>query len=640
MKLHGMIAGMSSDGRFVTLTQSQGLLKYISEYGADNPARAIEYIDSMVKGFEILSGYSEEPQNNFPLTVRYAPLHLSGKDEYFEGTQPFYVLRIEGEDYRSGKKSYEYQQTVFLDKQQMLTDPDGSCLDYLLGILPVKSQQMDLLRQKKANFETTVSGGKCAPVLTPEDSGVVFAAAEALLSGRRVAIRLDRKGAFNDRAFSLLGQIYSLLPPRLAVESGFASYVEPTDVRRIGDLTGIKLFLLPAGESLDFVDKNAVVLDLNNPDSMPACSDAMAKCMTAWARVTPEERIEGIRGLFANVKSWDAQTYMRLTREFFTDPFFQYKPTVQNLTTLEDLRAQFDKCMVFRYDIGWITKQLRLYVRQIMAPNVNLLKLKAEAVVKARSAKDDADRRKYTELYRFADLIAPGDASSFAVVQTQNMLAEECRTKVDEEIRKAKEEVTQLQKKTQQMEQDLEKEKSALQMASNKALSDQKIAHEKALAEAKSAHQKALTEEKSAHQKALAAQKTAHDKALSDAKKAHSEELSRAKAGSLSNNQQVLGLQKQLQDERAAHAAEVRKLREQAGKGMSADAQKEIEALKKAHADEVRKLRAQKSAAAPMSGSARAVSQQAKQVIAQQFLQNLAETERMRDRQTALEQLG
>lgn len=636
MKRYGMIAGMGADSRYTTLTQSPGLLKYISEYGADNPARAMEYIDSMVKGFDILAGYSEEPQDNYPVAVRYAPLHLSGKDEYFQGTKPFYVLHMEGEDYREGKRTNQYSLTVFLDKQQLLSDEEYGYLDQLLGLRGLSNGQMNLLRSRKSDFDHTALPAKCSPRLQVEDTKVVFPAVEALLSGRKTVIRVDRKQPFNDRAFCLLEQIYSLLPPKLAVETGFATYMEPTDVRRISERTGIKLYIMPADELLDFVDKDALILDLSHPETLPACSDLMGKSLTAWARLSWEERQEALKCLFAAARSWDSQTYIRLTKEFFTDPFFQFKPTAQNLTTLEELMAQFETCMVFRYNIGWITKQLRLYVQRMVAPNVNLLKLKAEAVVKARAAESEQDRRKYTGLYRFADVIAPGDASSYAVLQAQSALEETIRSQTEASIRQAQEETTRVR-------QDMEKQNADLRQA-----------HQKAMADQRAAHQKTMDEQKAAHQKALVDQKKLHEKALADARKSLEEEQAKAKASAAavaSGNQQMTVLRKQMQEQKESHEAELRRMKEQqqkavaeAGKNSAAAAQvaslqKQIQELQAAREADRKKLEAAKQAntapAKTATGGEKAISEKAKQMVASQLLRNLALSEQVQAKHRA-----
>lgn len=633
MKLYGTIMGMGANHRFGCLTEMKELEQYIVEYGAKNPRRAMTMIEEKIQDFDILAGYSEEPEDNYPVAVRYAPLHLSGKDEYFEGTKPFYVLHLEAEDYREGKENHLSQVTVYLDKKALLEDTEFNYLDQILGIPGVSHQQMELLRAGSVRFEDLVQPRHMSPLVRVSDAEIVFPAVEALLGGRRLVIRLHKTGgkvSYNDRVCDLMGQIYSLLPAPFAVETGYASYVEPTRVRRIYEELGTKVYVLPAGETLEYVPQDFAILDLEHPESLPKCDKGLENCLMAWAGLDWRKRREAMNMVFANPKSWGIPNFIQLTKSFFTDPFFKFKPAARNLTALEDLFAQFDKCRVISFGIPWVEQQLREYAGLMTAPEVNLMKLKADAIVRARGAKTNEDRQKYTTLYRFADILAPGDASSYAVVQAQNLVKEDCRLEAEETVRQIQVEMEKVRKASEQSQKEMESQKRQMQIAHDKALTDQKTAHAKALAEQKASHDKAMAEERSAHQKALAAQKTAGDKALADAKKNLGDELSKAKSAAAASSQQVTGLQKQLQDQKSSYEGEIRRLKAQpaSGSGDVAALRKQMEEMKAAHAAELRKAQQQQPAATvTVSASARSVSERAKQMMAAQILYNLAQTE-------------
>lgn len=638
MKLHGTIMGMGANHRFGCLTQAQGLNQYIGKYGAENPPRALKLMEEKIQDFDVLAGYSEEPADNYPVAIRYAPLHLSGKDEYFEGTRPFYMLHLEGEDYREGKESQLFQLTVYLDKKELMENSEYSFLDQILGIRGISHGQMDLLRAGKTNYDQLVQPRHLTPVIRQEDSAVVFSAVESLLGGRRVVIRLHKTGgkqAYNDRVSELLEQIYSLLPAPFAAETGYASYVEPTRVRRIHEELGVKLYVLPAGETLEFIPQDFVILDLEHPEKLPKCDENLMKCLMAWAGLSWTQRREAMNAVFASPKTWVIPNFIQLTRSFFMDPFFKMKPVEKNLTTLEELLAQFSKCQVISSGIPWVEQQLRDYAAQMTASGVNLMKLKADAIVQARGAKNNEDRQKYTTLYRFADILAPGDASSHAVVLAQNLVKEDFRLQAEAEVHQIQEQMEQLRKAAEQSQKEMEGQKREMQIAHDKAITDQKTAHSKALAEQKAAHEKTMAEQRAAHQKALAAQKTAGDKALADAKKVLQEELNRAKSTATASGQQVTGLQKQLQEQKSSFEAEIRKLKAQnataaqagATAAQTAQLRQEMEELKKAHEQEIALLKQQRPASAPATGSAHTVSERAKQMMAAQILWNLARTE-------------
>lgn len=614
MERYGYIFGTDSVGEYTEIVSSPGIRDFVQKHGTPFPMDALDQMLKLLGGYEFLPGYESQPEKSKPVAMRYVPLHMGGLYDMPVNMKPVYALCVSGMELQMGYKKIGYDALVVMDHRELIRGGELSCMDQILGTYLLSSQEANAMRRKASRTNPALLPEKVAVPNRKEDTDAVLNILEGLLSGKRVVVRLEKGHAFNTRAMEILSQVYSLLHPRLAAETGFATYHNPSQLNDLAKMTGIRLFVLPGEAESVVLPDNGVLVDLAQKQENQVTN--LMKCLKLWLTVKPEDRMETLSKVFADPKLdvWDSNKFMVETVKFFGDPFFKYKPTQGKCATLEELKAEYMKFPALKLDIGWVLKRFAAHLPVLLPAGVKLGEWKANAVASLSGAADEDTRKKYMDLYTFAQKLDDGDASQYAVIQTRKVVQE------------------QADAKCQEQQSAFDQKLAELTRSHDKALTDQKTAHAKALAEQKASHDKAMAEERSAHQKALAAQKTAGDKALADAKKNLGDELSKAKSAAAASSQQITGLQKQLQDQKSSYEGEIRRLKNQpaSGSGDVAALRKQMEEMKAAHAAELRKAQQQAqqpAAAVTVSASARSVSERAKQMMAAQILYNLAQTE-------------
>lgn len=661
MKRYSILYGMDGTNGYRKLTDDQQVLEFAVRCGADNAPRIPQVTAQLLGGFYPLEGYGDQPMRDRPVTVRYAPMNLGKREDMPSGLKPFCALTVSGLDTESGSKMYCYDHLVMMDKEELLQNGDFCYLDHLFGTYLVNSNDANRMR-RKGKLDCGKLPQKVTPRMHREDAEAVYAAVEAIFGGKIVILRVEKGMVFNSRSMDLLMQIYSLLPARLAVETGFASYQDPIKIRRIVKDTGIRVYVVPAEADLEYTVEDAVVLDLNDPESIQSSGGLLVKCLKKWSQLTWDERRDSMDKLLFNAGAGvrDVQYIAKVTSNFFGDPFFRHTPEAGSCATLEELKQALDGFQVLRYEIDWVNRRMREMAEKMLVEGAKLPQLKAEAAAKARTASSPEERKKYTALYRFAQRLDPSDASLHAIVQMETSVAERVAEEKEMVSRELAAENLAL----------LEKREAEQKKTSAEALAAQKKEMEETLAKQKKTSDEALARQKRESDAALAAQKKASEEALAKQKRDYEKRLAASATAAGTNGTQVANLQKRIQEMTADHASELKKLKDAHAA--------EIQQLKFAHAEEVRKARAgsqngaaanslqvenlQKrvremtaaheaelkklndqytrelaaararsgNAAVPQPGANPAAEARAKQIIASQLLRNLAEIEALK----------
>lgn len=90
-----------------------------------------------------------------------------------------------------------------------------------------------------------------SPEIRDADRMLVCEAAEKLCDGKTVVIKLGKTGDFNCAAHDLLGQIISLLPGEFRKQIGFATYLQPRQIRSFASQSN-NLRLIIVDSDVDF----------------------------------------------------------------------------------------------------------------------------------------------------------------------------------------------------------------------------------------------------------------------------------------------------------------------------------------------------------------------------------------------------
>lgn len=664
MERYGYICGTDSMGAYENFAMSDGIRDFLEKAGAPYPMEALERIHGLMKGYEQLPGWENQPQRDQAVALRYCPVNLAGKYDLPRDMKPVYALGISGMDVRMGYKKYAYDATVLLDKRDLLSKKGMNYLDCIFGTPLVTTQDAENLRRSGSGVEPSLKPRKVSPYVRKEDLNGVMAVLNGLYSGNAVVIRLEKGYPFNRRAVEILTQVYSMLPPQTAVETGFAAYEDPAQLGKRMDECGVKIFVVPAEMGELKFSARCTLVDLDRVVQPEAGN--LNTCIARWAKLEWPDRYETMLKVFSGLGSdlWDEQKYVQLTVKFFRDPFFKFKPVPGKCPTLEALKAEYDRYPALAADIGWLREKFVKAVPVLMGGENLLARQKAEAAALARTADTEEEQKKYTALYRFAMKLDPGDASLHAIVATETAAEERFERRKSQMLAQREEQLRA--EEDQKRKDELARQKKTYE----DKLSEQEKKHKEALTKAVSEKEKSLTKQmndrvKAQEDKAKAAEKTAaqnteklkadlqkarkdHEAALKKLTDAHSSELQRLKR---EHEEKVKALN-------TAHNAEVQKLKVSGSVAAAATAgaqsqnlqkridemtqnhQAELKRLKESHDQQLRQLKdqhARELAARPRAaavsapvGSAQEVSQKAKQLLASQLMRDLAEMERLK----------
>ena len=361
MDRYSAIIGTVASGAEMQLAESAGLDAFLEKRGALNANTILHIVNTQLREFEPLNGYDAETQNHKPVAVRYAPMHLH-KMQGLEEMRPFCAMCVNGKENRAGRET-KYSQTFVFSRQQMLQGVDGyNYLDMLFGTELLSWQTLEQYRNGGMSLECDSPLRKVTPRIKKSDLTAVLKTVEAIYNWENVAIRLEPGFSFNDRAMSLLAGIYSLIQPRFAAEVGYATYQNPAGIAGIVRRNSIRIFVLPAGESLDKIPENFLILDTAKP-SVQLKESSLTSTLYKWTQIPWEQRQCATQKLFEEERDYtDAELFVRKSEAFFSnmssaEQWNQDPSKEGSFSSLEELCAEYEAQS--GYGVPWFEQMFR-----------------------------------------------------------------------------------------------------------------------------------------------------------------------------------------------------------------------------------------------------------------------------------------
>lgn len=384
MDRYSTIRGTIASGAEMRLGESEGLSEFLQSQGALDSNSVLQVVDTQLRGFERLAGYETEMQNQKPVAVRYAPMHLY-KIRGMERMRPFCALSVNGVENREDRVS-QYSQTFIFSHQQALQGKDGyQYLDMLFGTELLSWKTLELYRKGRAPLECDSPLRKVTPRIEAHDLTMVLKTVEAIYQRKNVVIQLEPDLSFNDRAMSLLAGIYSLLQPRLAIEVGYATYQRAADIAKIVERNSIRIFVLPAGESLSQIPDSFLILDMAKAP-VPVQKTPLMETLVKWVQIPWEQRQSAMLHLFKDERDYqDAELFVQKSTEFFNamrtvERWNHDSSKNGTISSIEELYAEYEAQP--SHDVPWFEQMFREKIGKLIGKQNTLDKLNAQTAVK------------------------------------------------------------------------------------------------------------------------------------------------------------------------------------------------------------------------------------------------------------------
>ena len=427
MDRYSTIRGTIASGAEMRLAESDGLSAFLQSLGALDANSVLQVVDSQLRGFERLTGYETEKQNQKPVAIRYAPMHLY-KMRGMERVRPFCALSVSGVENREDRIS-QYSQTFIFSHEQALRGTDGyNYLDMLLGTELLSWKTLELYRNKQASLECDSPLRKIIPKIEAHDLIVTLKTVEAIYQKKNVVIQLEPNFSFNDRALSLLAGIYSLLPPRLAVEVGYATYQRAADIPKIVERNSIRIFVLPAGESVGQLPDSFLHLDLATTPT-PVKKTPLMETLVKWVQFPWERRQSAMQELFKDEREYqDEALFVQKSTACFdsirsAEQWSRDTSKNGTISSLEELYAEYEAHQS-QY-VPWFDEMFRNRITALLkAPNT-LDHLNAQAAEKLRTAVKE-EQPQMRKVYLFGQKFGKVDINTLC-----NLVSEHQKSKDD-----------------------------------------------------------------------------------------------------------------------------------------------------------------------------------------------------------------
>ena len=257
---------------------------------------------------------------------------------------------------------------------------------------------------------------------------VTLKTVEAIYQKKNVVIQLEPNFSFNDRALSLLAGIYSLLPPRLAVEVGYATYQRAADIPKIVERNSIRIFVLPAGESVGQLPDNFLLLDLATTPA-PVKKTPLMETLFKWAQFPWERRQSAMQELFKDEREYQDETIFVQKSTACFDAIRSAERWSRNtskngtVSCLEELYAEYEAHQS-QY-VPWFDEMFRNRITALLkAPNT-LDQLNAQAAEKLRTAIKE-EQPQMRKVYLFGQKFGKVDINTLC-----NLVSEHQKSKDD-----------------------------------------------------------------------------------------------------------------------------------------------------------------------------------------------------------------
>lgn len=410
MKRFTYLYGTNSTNEYRALGGSKGLEKFLKEEcNAENIPAVLEAVQKTVSDGYVPSLGKEESV----IAVRYAPMHLYKQKNRFPNMKEFCTMGFSclENNFDDKKRNTSYEQLVFMDYQMLIASVTENglkfnYLDQLFGGSKITWPEITALRNRKTPINWDVLPKKVEPIIPSADLPLILNVCRAIYERKAVIIRLEPRIEFSLRAERLLTGIYSLLPPPLAVETGFAAYIDPQRIQNYYENTSIRIFVLPAEVSMDdFTGSNYECFDLTANKTFTVTNEPIFTALGLWASISWAHRQPVMQTLFKDTASsgqyFDAELFVNRTEAFFKDPFFRWvgDETPVDLSTLEQIRERYNSFPVCKY-APWIQA---MFVQKIpvLQNEKSFKSLISEVLANALYGEKD-QQKYYQELFLFA----------------------------------------------------------------------------------------------------------------------------------------------------------------------------------------------------------------------------------------------
>ena len=379
MGRYGIVRGTNKDGVYTVLGCSDDILNFLTDQGAASTSYTLDKINDISSGFEALSDYQQYASNDYPVAVRYLPMHLNKLEDMPSGMKPIYTVSVSGNENEA--RNSQYSAAVMMDWQELLKSNRYSYLDQIFGTPLIGWQQLANIREKKGNFDCAMPPVRVDPRLTPGDMNAVLATVQAIYEEKRVILQLERGCSFNKRSMELLEEIYSLMQPGLATEIGFATYQKPIAIEKLINTAGTRIFVIPNAIKLENAPENTVVLRMDDADRIPLDEkNPVVGCLRKWSRLSWENRLEAMTKLFNDpqIRFMDSEKFVEISRGLFENEFMEWSrmrsraPEAGQLASLQALKEKYDSFELLKVGISWVHERFVRMVRYLKPDKSNL----------------------------------------------------------------------------------------------------------------------------------------------------------------------------------------------------------------------------------------------------------------------------
>ena len=347
MERYSTLWGTDPSGTYRRLGSSQRLGNFLTQkIGAANIKDVVELTEKLVTGITVLPGYENETLINKPLAVVYAPLYLEKMAGMTKGMKGFCAMAVSGLEHRKDlDRETSFSHTWFFPRADMLAGGELNYLDMLMGSRLTTNQDVKLHREGALEINFERQPQKVEPTLVKKDLPFVIAAIDALYQKKNVVLVLENGVNFNTRSMELLTQIYAMMQPVMATETGFATYQTQKRILDLSEKTNVQIFVVPRGADLGELPASKFeILTLGGQLNLQRTP--VAETLATWMKMDWKMRSRAMAHLFAGSADYaNADQFVKLSREFLAQAqdlssWLSDTSKHKSITTVAELQAE------------------------------------------------------------------------------------------------------------------------------------------------------------------------------------------------------------------------------------------------------------------------------------------------------------
>ena len=389
MKRYSILWGTTQAGEYRYLWLTPGLPDFFGSLGATDPDKSAKTVLNSLRAFPSYSDYSEQPADDKPVTVHYAPMHLYKLPDFPSTVQPFCALSVTGPENYMRDSTYTHA-LVFPRELMYGSDPKFNYLDILFGSHITTWQEVKQLRVKGAAVNFDADPEKVTPIFTDLQTALYAAALILESKGEKILVlKLEKGCSFNRRAFALLKQIYSLLPPRLATETGFATYYPTENIEEHSKKNSVLIYAVPVSANPQGLRSDkTIVLDLGAPNYQPPLKETrLTRALLQWSQLSWEDRYSSYLSLFAGTETTyqDSEVFLQKSEAFlksaqeFND-WMKAPERAGSIHSLKDIETVIRQHPMW-LQIPWVKQRMKQNMDGYLLPKgITLAALLAESI--------------------------------------------------------------------------------------------------------------------------------------------------------------------------------------------------------------------------------------------------------------------